>query len=296
MVSVSTLLCLALATLIIAAMPIVLWKLRPRLGIAPREAILGIAVFALFAMVIERALHCFMLSNPTTPVWLANPAVFVIYGAITAGLCEEVGRFLAMKWLISRDPGALDRHGSALGYGIGHGGAEAWIVGVLVQVQWIVYAVLANNGTLDSHFASAPLEAIARIHLVLMSLSPVSAGIFVVERASAFVLQLGFSALMWQMLRERSRHALVFLIATHALRAARRALSGAARAAHRRRLRLSRARRDRRGSARALLSARRCRRRLSADLPELRLQPDFDIEWMTINTTVRARTSTCSRM
>jgi uncharacterized membrane protein YhfC len=122
-----------------------------------------------------------------------------------------------MKWLISREPGALDRHGPALGYGIGHGGAEAWIVGVLVQVQWIVYAMLANQGTLDSHFAGAPLDALARIHLVLMSLSPVSAGIFVVERASAFVLQLGFSALMWQMLRERSRHALVFLVAAHAL-------------------------------------------------------------------------------
>jgi len=197
MISVTTLLSLVLATLIIAAMPIVLYKkLRPRFAIAPREAILGVAVFALFAMVIERALHGFMLSNPVTSAWLMNPAVFVIYGAIAAGLCEEVGRFLAMKWMISREPGALDRHGPGLGYGIGHGGAEAWIVGVLVQAQWIVYAVLANRGTLDAHFATAPLEAIARIHLVLMSLSPVSAGIFIVER---------------------SRHALALLIAAHAL-------------------------------------------------------------------------------
>ncbi|SAL85824.1 membrane protein [Caballeronia arvi] len=218
MVSISTLLSLVLATLIIAALPIVLYrKLRPRFSIAPREAILGIAVFALFAMIIERALHGFMQGNPATSVWLRYPAVYVIYGAIAAGLCEEVGRFLAMKWLISREPGALDRHGPGLGYGIGHGGAEAWIVGVLVQVQWIIYAVLANRGTLDAHFANAPLEAVARIHLVLMTLSPISAGIFLVERASAFALQLGFSALMWQMLRRRSRHALAILIAVHAL-------------------------------------------------------------------------------
>ncbi|SAK87609.1 membrane protein [Caballeronia catudaia] len=217
MVSISTLLSLVLATLIIAAMPIVLYrKLRPRFAMAPREAILGIAVFALFAMIIERALHGFMLSNPATSVWLRYPGVFIIYGAIAAGLCEEVGRFLAMKWLISREPGALERHGPGLGYGIGHGGAEAWIVGVLVQVQWIIYAVLANRGTLDAHFANAPLEAIARIHLVLMTLSPVSAGVFLVERASAFALQLGFSALMWQMLRQRSRHALAVLVAVHA--------------------------------------------------------------------------------
>jgi len=218
MIGIPTLASLAFVTLIVAAMPIVLYRsVRARFGLVPREPILGIAVFALFAMVIERALHGFMLGNPVTSKWLANPVAFVVYGALAAGICEEVGRFLGMKWLIRREAGALDRPGPALGYGIGHGGAEAWIVGVLVQAQWIVYAVLANNGTLDAHFESAPLDAVARIHMILLSLSPLSAGIFLVERASAFVFQLGFSALMWQMLRERSRAALGVLIAAHAL-------------------------------------------------------------------------------
>jgi uncharacterized membrane protein YhfC len=218
MVSVSTLLCLAIATLIVAALPIVLYKMaRARFGIMPRATILGVATFALFAMVIERALHGFVLSNAVTSAWLTNPAVFVVYGALAAGVCEETGRFLAMKWLVSREPASLERVGPGLGLGIGHGGAEAWIVGVLVQVQWIVYAVLANHGTLDSHFESAPVEAIARIHMILASLSPLSAAIFLIERASAFAFQLGFSALMWQLLRERSRHALGVLIAAHAL-------------------------------------------------------------------------------
>jgi uncharacterized membrane protein YhfC len=218
MVSVSTLMSLAIATLIVAALPVVLYRtMRPRLGFNMRETILGVAAFALFAMVIERALHGFMLSNPATSAWLMHPAVFVVYGALAAGLCEEVGRFLAMKWLISREPAALESKGASLGYGIGHGGAEAWIVGVLVQLQWIVYAMLSNQGSLDSHFESAPVEAVARIHMVLATLSPVSSLIFLVERASAFVLQLGFSALMWQLLRERSRHALGVLIAAHAL-------------------------------------------------------------------------------
>jgi uncharacterized membrane protein YhfC len=218
MVSVTTLMSLAIATLIVAAFPVVLYRMtRTRFAIKPREVILGVAVFALFAMVVERALHGFMLSNPATSAWLMNPAVFVVYGALAAGICEEVGRFLAMKWLISREPDSLTRPGSGLGLGIGHGGAEAWLVGVLVQVQWIVYAVLANHGSLDAHFESAPVEAVARIHMVLATLSPVSALIFLVERASAFVFQIGFSALMWQLLRERSRHALGVLIAAHAL-------------------------------------------------------------------------------
>ncbi len=218
MVSVSTLVSLAIAVLLVAAMPVVLYRMaRPRLRLNPREAILGVAVFALFAMVLERALHGFMLSNPATMSMLANSAAFVIYGVVTAGLFEESGRYLAMKWLISREPSTLERPGPGLGYGIGHGGAEAWLVGVLVQAQWIVYAVLANNGPLDSHFTNAPVEAHARIHMVLATLSPMSATIFVVERASAFVFQLDFSALIWQLLRGRSRHALDVLIAAHAL-------------------------------------------------------------------------------
>ncbi|KND60488.1 Membrane protein DUF2324 in 2-Ketogluconate Utilization cluster [Candidatus Burkholderia verschuerenii] len=218
MVSVTTLMSLAIATLIVAALPVVLYKkARARFGINPRETILGVAVFALFAMVLERALHGYMLSQASTTAWLTNPAVFVVYGVLTAAFFEETGRYLAMKWLVSREPSALERPGVGLAYGIGHGGAEAWIVGVLVQAQWILYAVLANQGTLDGHFSSAPIEALARIHMVLATLSPVSATIFVVERASAFVFQLGFSALMWQLLRERSRHALGMLIAAHAL-------------------------------------------------------------------------------
>ena len=218
MVSVTTLACLTIATLLVAVLPVVLfWKLKPRFGFERREVILGIAVFALFSMVIERGLHGFVLSNATTAAWLANPAAFVAYAALAAGVCEEVGRYLAMKWLVSRHPQTLERRATALGYGIGHGGAEAWLAGVLVQAQWIVYAVLANRNELDEHFASVPLDALMRLHLILGSLSPQYAALFLVERVAAFVFQIGFSVLMWQMLRERFRYTLPFMIAAHAL-------------------------------------------------------------------------------
>ena len=56
-----------------------------------------------------------------------------------------------------------------------------------------------------------------RLHMVLGSLSPQYAALFVIERAAAFVFQLGFSVLMWQMLRERFRYTLPLMIAAHAL-------------------------------------------------------------------------------
>jgi uncharacterized membrane protein YhfC len=217
-VSVTTLVCLTLATLLIAAVPIVLYRrYKPRIGFDRREVIVGIAVFALFSMVIERALHGFMLNNRTTLAWLLTPGVFVVYGALTAGICEEVGRYIGMKWLISRNPASLDSSATALGYGIGHAGAEAWLVGVLVQIQWIVYAVLADANKLDGYFSGISVDELMRLHLILAGLSPQFAALFVVERAAAFVFQIGFSALMWQMLRDRQRAVLPLMIVTHAL-------------------------------------------------------------------------------
>jgi len=88
---------------------------------------------------------------------------------------------------------------------------------VLVQMQWIVYALLANHGDLDQYFSSVPAESLMRLHMVLSSLSPEYALLFVVERGASFALQVGFSVLMWQMLRERFKFTLPFMIVAHAL-------------------------------------------------------------------------------
>ena len=81
-----TLTCLVLSTLFAAALPVVLYRrLRVPLGLNARDAIAGIAVFALFASVIERALNGYVLhQNATTAAWLSNPLTFVIYGALAA--------------------------------------------------------------------------------------------------------------------------------------------------------------------------------------------------------------------
>lgn len=91
------------------------------------------------------------------------------------------------------------------------------MVGVLVQVQWIVFAVMANRGDLDTYLGNLPDESLMRIHLVLASLSPQMAGIFVLERAAALVFQIGLSVLMWRGVRAGWRGILPLAIVVHAL-------------------------------------------------------------------------------
>lgn len=215
-----TLVCLSLATLFVAVLPISLYRrLRGPFAFDWRDTVAGIAVFALFATVIERALNGYVLhENPVTAQLLANPLTFVLYGALAAGVCEEAGRYIAMRLIARRaagQSGSVDSTG--LAYGVGHGGAEAWFVGVLVQLQWIFFAVLANRGELDEHLSNLSMDAVLRMHLVLGTLSPLLAGVFALERVAAFVFQIGLSVLMWRGVRAKRKSILPIAIALHAL-------------------------------------------------------------------------------
>ncbi|WP_133648640.1 YhfC family intramembrane metalloprotease [Paraburkholderia flava] len=215
-----TLICLSLTTLFVAIVPILLYRrLRVPFAFNWRDVIAGIAVFAAFAMVIERAVNDYFLRiNPTTSEWLSNPFAFVVYGGLAAGICEEVGRFIAMRMMLRRAKGAgQSGDGRGLAYGIGHGGAEAWLVGVLVQAQWIFFAVLANRGQLDSQMANLQPETLMRMHLILATLSPMMTGIFTLERLSALVFQIGLSVLMWRGVRAGWRGILPLAIVVHAV-------------------------------------------------------------------------------
>ncbi|WP_322008851.1 YhfC family intramembrane metalloprotease [Paraburkholderia sp. J12] len=217
-----TLLCLSLATLFVAALPVLVYRrLRRPYALDWRDTVSGIAVFALFATVIERALNGYILhDNPDTAgALLANPLAFVAYGALAAGVCEEVGRYIAMRMIARRTNRATTApaDSAGLGYGIGHGGAEAWLVGVLVQLQWIVFAVLANRGELDEHLSNLSMEGVLRVHLILANISPLLAGVFAIERTAAFVFQIGFSVLMWRGVRAGWRGILPLAVVLHAL-------------------------------------------------------------------------------
>jgi uncharacterized membrane protein YhfC len=222
-----TLACLIAATLFMAALPIILYmRTRKPLELERRPAILGIGVFALFAMLIERGVNDLLLkANPTVAGWLTNPTVFVTVGVLSIGICQEVGRFVGMRWLFRRASkkesaaaaASPSREPIALAYGLGHGGAELWFTGVIVQIQWIVFAWLEDTGQLGSALSGLPLDALMRIHLLVVSLTPAAAGVFMIERGAALVFQIGLSVLMWRGVRAGSVAVLPLAIAVHAL-------------------------------------------------------------------------------
>ncbi|RQR70250.1 DUF2324 domain-containing protein [Burkholderia sp. Bp9012] len=212
-----TLAVLIAATLIIALLPFVLFRiLRKPLSLDRRDTIVGVAVFTLFAMIVERAFHGLVLSQTPAGGWLTQPLAFVAYSALATAVFEEVGRYLGIRFL-NRRYGASAGDGRGIGYGIGNAGAEAWFVGVLIWGQWSYLAWLASRGQLETQLADLPGDTVERLHVMLATLSAQSILLLLLERCSAFVVQLALSVLVWRGVRAGRAGVLPLAIVLHAL-------------------------------------------------------------------------------
>jgi len=215
-VPISALAAHAFAALLIACVPIGAWLwLRRRFTLAWRDIFVGAAVFVVFALVLERLLHVYLLQfNPVTAQWLRAPALFIIYGALMAGLFEEIGRWLGLRFL-TRKPGDA---GTPVAYALGHAGVEAWLVGTASQAQMVMFGIAANRGDLDTRLAASGAEAMAStIHAMLTQLSPWLAAGAAVERIAAMLIQFTLTLVVWYAVRQRRFAIVVLAILLHAL-------------------------------------------------------------------------------
>ncbi|AOK04483.1 YhfC family intramembrane metalloprotease [Burkholderia sp. AU19243] len=212
-----TLAVLIAATLIIALLPFVLFRtLRKPLALDRRDTIVGVAVFTLFAMIVERAFHGLVLSQTPAGGWLTRPLAFVAYSALATAVFEELGRYLGMRFL-KRRYGAPAGDSRGIGYGLGHAGAEAWFVGVLVWGQWSYLAWIASRGQLDAQLADLPGDTVVRLHVMLATLSAQSMLLLLIERCASFAVQLALSVLVWRGVRAGRAGVLPLAIVLHAL-------------------------------------------------------------------------------
>ena len=87
------------------ALPVALllwWRVTHRAKLAP--FFIGALTFVVFARVLEPMAHMVFLlgDNAVARAINANPYLYMIYGALAAGLFEETGRYVAFRWLITK--------------------------------------------------------------------------------------------------------------------------------------------------------------------------------------------------
>lgn len=150
-----------------------------------KPIIVGVLTFLIFQVFTR--IYILQVILPTQ-VWYIlftyeYPIVYAFLLSLTAGLFEEIGRYIMMKYILRK----MDIK-KALAFGLGHGGIEAILfVGIAL--------VLTNPMLIDSQ------------QLLMSGL----------ERFSAIIFHLGFSVLVYQMIFRSKKFNLLYAISLHTL-------------------------------------------------------------------------------
>lgn len=181
--------------------------------------LIGAGSFILFALVLESIMHQLVLKGPHGASILDNTLRYAIYGGLAAGVFEETGRFLSMKFLMKKEPSAPL---PGVAYGIGHGGVEMLIIFGITMINNLVISALINSGQTDVIFSKVPVEAVEQLRSQLDQLQTIGVGTLIIgiwERFSALVLHLGLSMMVWVAVRKGGKWLWLFpaAIALHAI-------------------------------------------------------------------------------
>ena len=181
--------------------------------------LIGAATFVVFALVLESLVHKVVLLGDRGAAIQGNVLYYALYGGLMAGLFEETGRFLSMKFLLKKEPSETK---TAVSYGLGHGGIEMIILFGFSMISVLTMAVMVNAGQTDALLAKTPEASQAALTAQFEQLKTTSAGAYLyglLERFSALILHLGLSILVWAAVRKGGKWLWLFPVAIllHAL-------------------------------------------------------------------------------
>lgn len=175
------------------ALPILIKK---KWNTAVSPYFIGWAVFAVFALILESIMHYFVL-GATGEKLTGNIWLYALYGGFAAGIFEETGRFLAMKFIMKKH--RSNAH-NALMYGAGHGCFEAVVLVGLAMSANIICSVMINSGQMDLLTAPLAAEQKEAMQTVISRLTDTPSYMFLLsgfERITAIMLHISLSVLVW---------------------------------------------------------------------------------------------------
>ena len=182
--------------------------------------IAGAIGFILSARVLELGVHyvCILADNPVSRFINGNTWAFVLYGIMMAGVFEECGRHIILKYILKKN---RTRENAVL-YGIGHGGIEILAVLLPTMILYLVIAILFSQGNVEEAMkqlkiteetAAAALpsvQAAAAFDYGMMAMN-------VVERLFAMSLHIGLTVIVYYGVTSEKKGFLPLAILLHML-------------------------------------------------------------------------------
>lgn len=176
--------------------------------------LIGALVFTISQLIIRIPLLSFFGKQQWYMDMSSNIYVIALFLGLTAGLFEELGRYIAMRLFMKKS--LSWKNGIAVG--IGHGGIEAVSLVGLTFLNYIIMSSMINSGVFDTMIAAQlPADVANEIKTTLANTPAFSflAGGF--ERVMTMSIQIAFSVMVLFSVRFKKPLYLVYAILLHAL-------------------------------------------------------------------------------
>jgi uncharacterized membrane protein YhfC len=215
MVSGLSILFMSLTVLLCILLPVILtiyFYRKHRISIA--AVFTGALTFFVFQVITRLPLISLLSTQPWYVSFSYNTILFSLALGLSAGLFEEIGRFLGYRLLLKK---RLEwKNGIALG--IGHGGIEAILIVGLTNINNLVFSFMINSGVFDTYIAPAlPSGAAETVKSQLVNTSPYLFAAAGIERVFAMVLHIAFSIIVLYGVMNKKFRYVVYAILLHAL-------------------------------------------------------------------------------
>jgi uncharacterized membrane protein YhfC len=190
---------------------------RRRLGVGWRYFGYGALIFVLFQL-ISRVPITLAIQSLIAPQLQASRAALIAWvaiSALTAGIFEEVGRYIGYRWLMKREEKTWAR---GVMYGIGHGGIESMLLVAGLTALTIIQVLALSRTDLSTLPLTAEQRALAAQQLAAIAAQPSwtpLAGAW--ERLWTIPLHVALSVVVLQVFRRGSMRWLWLAILAHAL-------------------------------------------------------------------------------
>ena len=202
-ISKSAVVSLTITVILMIAIPVcffICWRRKHREQTKISWLIAGAAGFVISARMLEVGVHyfCIVADNPVSRFINGNTAAFVIYGITMAGIFEECGRLIILKYILKKDR----TRENAVIYGIGHGGIEILTVLLPAMILYLAIAVMFSQGdteaalktlniTEETATAALPsVQAAAAFDYAMMVMN-------VMERLLAMLIHIGLTVIVY---------------------------------------------------------------------------------------------------
>ena len=194
---------LTITVILMIAIPVcffICWRRKHREQTKISWLIAGAAGFVISARMLEVGVHyfCIVADNPVSRFINGNAAAFVLYGITMAGIFEECGRLIILKYILKKDR----TRENAVIYGIGHGGIEILTVLLPAMILYLAIAVMFFQGDMETALktlniteetATAALpsvQAAAAFDYAMMAMN-------VMERLLAMLIHIGLTVIVY---------------------------------------------------------------------------------------------------